>query len=66
MSDQPLSVYEYLIILNQYIDDVLRIEEIENPVKLRRYMQVSKLLFVAEKLLEKGLIDNDERADDKR
>jgi hypothetical protein len=65
MSDQkPLSVLEYLQLINRYVEEIFRTTKIEDPAKLRRYLQVSKLLITAEKLLEKDLIDNDEKAGD--
>jgi hypothetical protein len=56
-----LTVYEYLKELNESINNLLKDESLKdykNTKALRRYLQVSKLLFVAEKILEKDLIDH--------
>lgn len=55
-----LTVYDYLKELNSSINDLLDAPstEFKNKKALRRYLQVSKLLFIAEKILEKDLIEN--------
>lgn len=62
-----LSVYEYLQDLNKSINEILETpsSDFKDKQALRRYLQVSKLLFVAEKLLEKDLIDHEKERDKK-
>lgn len=63
-----LTVYEYLKELNESINDLLKSissSELKDKKALRRYLQVSKLLFVAEKILEKDLIDHAKERDKK-
>jgi hypothetical protein len=60
----PLSVLEYLQLINTYVNHILSNTKLDDPAKLRRYLQVSKLLFTAEKILEKDLIENEEKAGD--
>jgi len=60
---EKISVFEALQTLNKYISQ-LHEESDYDPKKTRRYAQVTKLLLVAEKLLEKDLIENDKKGGD--
>jgi hypothetical protein len=60
---EKVSVLEALQTLNKYISQLHEQSEYDQK-KTRRYTQVTKLLLVAEKILEKDMIENDKKGGD--